>query len=291
MVFCYSETCREVDEAVEMILFTVQELLEITGGTLLSPLPSGSRDVGIRRLCTDSRLTRVGDLYIALLGEQFDGHQFVTQALEAGAGGALIQSDQWPRVEQALGATECDRDQAHDDPRLMIGVTDPLRALQDLAAYHRHRFDLPLVVMTGSNGKTTSKEMTAQVLGQRWKTLKTEGNLNNRIGVPKTLLRLTSATQAAVIEMGVDQQHQTTRLCEIASPTIGVITNIGPDHLEFFGSLEGSAQAKAELVDWMPDEGAMVLNADDSYFEELASRASCRVVSFGLTCQGGHPGR
>lgn len=125
--------------------------------------------------------------------------------------------------------------------------------------------------------------MVAQVVAQRWKTLKTEGNLNNRIGVPQTLFQLAPRHQAAVIEMGVDQQGQTARLCEIARPTIGVITNIGPDHLEFFGSMEGSAQAKAELLDHLPQDGAVVLNADDEYFDYLAARAQCRVVAFGVS--------
>jgi UDP-N-acetylmuramoyl-tripeptide--D-alanyl-D-alanine ligase len=125
--------------------------------------------------------------------------------------------------------------------------------------------------------------MVAAVLAQRWRTLKTEGNLNNRIGVPQTLFQLTSRHQAAVIEMGVDQEGQTTRLCEIVRPTVGVITNIGPDHLEFFGSMEGSAQAKAELLDLLPADGAVALNADDQYFDYLAARARCRVVSFGMS--------
>ena len=140
-----------------------------------------------------------------------------------------------------------------------------------------------MVAVTGSNGKTTTKDMVASVLMQRSPTLKTEGNFNNRIGGPSTLFRLTARHQAAVIEMGVDHRGQTTRLCEIARPTIGIITNIGPDHLEFFGSMEGSAQAKAELLDMLPAKGTAVLNADDPYFDYLAARAQCRVISFGFS--------
>jgi UDP-N-acetylmuramoyl-tripeptide--D-alanyl-D-alanine ligase len=121
------------------------------------------------------------------------------------------------------------------------------------------------------------------VLAERGAVLKTEGNLNNRIGVPQTLLGLTRRHRAAVIEMGVDQRGQTARLCEIARPTVGLITNIGPDHLEFFGTIEASAQAKGELLDHLPSDGVVVLNADDAYFDYLASRAGCRVVSFGLS--------
>jgi UDP-N-acetylmuramoyl-tripeptide--D-alanyl-D-alanine ligase len=163
----------------------------------------------------------------------------------------------------------------------VLKVEDTVRAYQQLAAHHRLRFDIPIVAVTGSNGKTTTKEMVAAVLAERGTVLKTAGNLNNRIGVPRTLLELTPEHQAAVIEMGVDQLGQTSRLCEIVRPTIGVITNIGPDHLEWFGTLEASAQAKAELLDHLHPDDTAVLNADDAYFDYLAARARCRVVSFG----------
>ncbi|MDH4305795.1 MAG: UDP-N-acetylmuramoyl-tripeptide--D-alanyl-D-alanine ligase, partial [Nitrospira sp.] len=144
---------------------------------------------------------------------------------------------------------------------------------------------IPVVAVTGSNGKTTTKEMVASVMAHRWRVLKTEGNLNNRLGVPQTLFRLQRQHQGAVIEMGVDNVGQTTRLCEIANPTIGIITNIGPDHLEFFGSMDVSAQAKAELLAALPGNGTAILNADDSYYAYLAGRARCRVVSFGLSAK------
>ncbi|HEX6727374.1 MAG TPA: UDP-N-acetylmuramoyl-tripeptide--D-alanyl-D-alanine ligase, partial [Nitrospira sp.] len=142
---------------------------------------------------------------------------------------------------------------------------------------------IPVVAVTGSNGKTTTKEMVASVMAHRWKILKTEGNLNNRVGVPQTVLRLNNRHKGAVIEMGVDNLGQTARLCEIAQPTIGIITNIGPDHLEFFGTMEVSAQAKAELLDFLPPDGTAILNADDPYYDYLAARARCRVVSFGFS--------
>jgi UDP-N-acetylmuramoyl-tripeptide--D-alanyl-D-alanine ligase len=168
---------------------------------------------------------------------------------------------------------------------VILGVPDPLYAYQQLAAYVRNRFHIPVVAVTGSNGKTTTKEMVASVMAHRWKILKTEGNFNNRLGVPQTMFRLNAKHQGAVIEMGVDNVGQTTRLCEIADPTIGIITNIGPDHLEFFGSMDVSAQAKAELLDCLPKNGTAILNADDSYYEYLAARARCRVVSFGLSAK------
>jgi UDP-N-acetylmuramoyl-tripeptide--D-alanyl-D-alanine ligase len=152
-----------------------------------------------------------------------------------------------------------------------------------LAAYHRSRFSIQVVAVTGSNGKTTTKEMVADVLAQRWAVLRTEGNRNNRIGVPQTLLRLAPRHKAAVVEMGVDHVGQTAYLAALVRPTIGLITNVGPDHLEFFGSLEVSAEAKGELLDCLPPEGTAVLNADDPYFSYLAARARCRVLSFGLS--------
>lgn len=167
----------------------------------------------------------------------------------------------------------------------MVRVQDPLTAFQDLAGYHRRRFAIPVIAVTGSNGKTTTKEMVAKVLQEKWRVLSTKGNFNNSIGLPHTLLRLHAGHQAAVIEMGVDQEGQTTRLCQISSPTIGVITNIGPDHLEYFGSLERSARSKAELLACLPHEGTIVLNADDPYFPWLKKQATCSVVSFGFSAK------
>jgi UDP-N-acetylmuramoyl-tripeptide--D-alanyl-D-alanine ligase len=254
-------------------LFTVEEVLEITSGHRLSGTERRARAPGIRRLCTDSREVRAGDLFIALQGERFDGHEFVPDALRRHAVGAVVQSQyRLPRDKPGRGPAP-----------LLIGVGDPLTAFQQLASHHRSRFGIPVVAVTGSNGKTTTKDMVAAVLAERWRTLKTEGNLNNRIGVPMTLLRLMPRHEAAVIEMGVDAKGQTARLCETARPTVGIITNIGPDHLEFFGTLDASADAKGELLDHLPEDGAAVLNADDAYFTYLASRARCRVVSFGFS--------
>jgi UDP-N-acetylmuramoyl-tripeptide--D-alanyl-D-alanine ligase len=211
-----------------------------------------------------------------LQGDRFDGHDFVATALSRGAMGAIVLDSY-----DVSGLTL-----KHGSKRpqpLVLGVSNPLHAYQQLAAYHRSRFEIPLVAVTGSNGKTTTKEMVANVMAHRWRILKTEGNLNNRVGVPQTLLRLNDRHKGAVIEMGVDNLGQTARLCEIARPTIGIITNIGPDHLEFFGTMEASAQAKAELLDFLPSDGTAILNADDSYYDYLAARARCRVMSFGLS--------
>jgi UDP-N-acetylmuramoyl-tripeptide--D-alanyl-D-alanine ligase len=257
-----------------MALFTVEELREVISVRVLAGEASPSAKRRIRHISTDSRSIRRGDLFVALQGERFDGHEFVPAVLAKGAVGAIVHDEY--RVPP--GSLRSGRSSP-----FIFGVRDPLFAYQQLAMHHRSRFAIPVIAVTGSNGKTTTKEMVAAVLAQRWRTLKTEGNYNNRIGVPHTLFRLTARHQAAVIEMGVDAQGQTTRLCEIVRPTLGIITNIGPDHLEFFGSMEGSAQAKAELLDLLPADGTAILNADDTYFDYLAARVRCRVLSFGLS--------
>jgi UDP-N-acetylmuramoyl-tripeptide--D-alanyl-D-alanine ligase len=256
-----------------MALFTLEEILEVVSGKLLAGEAPQALKRKVRRVLSDSRIVRSGDLFVAFEGDRFDGHTFVPNVLGLAAAAMVKEMYRLPSVSKL-----------RTEP-VLIGVKDTLLAYQQLATHHRNRFQIPLVAITGSNGKTTTKEMTAAVLAQRWRTLKTEGNLNNRIGVPQTLFLLTPRHEAAVIEMGVDQEGQTTRLCEIARPTVGLITNIGPDHLEFFGSMEGSAQAKAELLDQLPAEGAVALNADDQYFDYLAARARCRVVSFGVSAK------
>ena len=250
-----------------MALFTGTEVSAIVGGTVRAG-SAGLARARILRVHTDSRSVKKGDLFVALPGERFDAHEFVPAAVAAGAAAVIVRADYTPPPALA-GA-------------LLFGVADPLRAYQQLAAAYRARFTLPVVAVTGSNGKTTTKEMVASVLAARRRTLKTEGNLNNRIGVAQTLFRLNPRYEAAVIEMGVDDMGQTTRLCEIARPTLGLITNIGPDHLEFFKTMDRSAESKAELLAELPADGAAILNADDRYFGLFKKRARGRVVSFGL---------
>ena len=261
-----------------MTLFSVEEVREVIGGRVLSGDRADWIKQRVRRICLDTRSLRPGDLFVAIRGERFDGHDFVKTALVQGAVGAIVLDSY--DVSLCAGKLLSKRIRP-----VILGVPDPLYAYQQLAAYFRRRFTVPVVAVTGSNGKTTTKEMVASVMAHRWKILKTEGNLNNQLGVPQTLFRLQGRHQGAVIEMGVDNIGQTTRLCEIAAPTIGIITNIGSDHLEFFGSMDVSAQAKAELLDCLPDNGTAILNADDSYYDYLSGRARCRVVSFGLSAK------
>ena len=255
-----------------MATFEVDEVLTATQGTLFAQGKSRGR---FRRVQTDSRAVKPGDLFVALKGLNFDGHEFIETAWQLGATGVVVE-------EAWVGKTLKGRKKSNMNSLAVVRVNDTLRAYQDLAGFHRARFSIPVIAITGSNGKTTTKEMVSRVLATRWRVLQTQGNFNNAIGVPQTLLRLHSGHQAAVIEMGVDQVGQTTRLCDMTRPTLGVVTNVGPDHLEFYGTMVRSASSKAELFPWLPNDGAAILNADDRYFHQFLKKPRCRVFSFGL---------
>ncbi len=247
-------------------------MLAATQGTLLSQGKPCRRFRGVQ---TDSRAIKPGDLFFALQGPKFDGHDFIRKAWEQGAIGVVVQE---PPANKVLKSV---RQQKHNPP-VIVQVKNTLQAYQDLASFHRARFSIPVIAITGSNGKTTTKEMVSRILRTRWNVLQTQANFNNAIGVPKTLLGLHAGHQAAVVEMGVDQVGQTTRLCEIARPALGVVTNVGPDHLEFYRTMARSAASKAELFPWLPSDGAAILNADDRYFKQFSKKAHCQVYSFGL---------
>ena len=184
-----------------MGLFTVEELREVISVKVLAGPDTVSGKRRIRQISTDSRSVRRGDLFVALRGDRFDGHEFVPAVLAQGAAGAIVHDEyRLPARSAAVRRIE------GPSAPFLFGVRDPLFAYQQLATHYRSRFTIPMVAVTGSNGKTTTKDMVAAVLAQRWSVLKTEGNFNNRIGVPSTLFRLTARHQAAIIEMGVDQQ-------------------------------------------------------------------------------------
>jgi UDP-N-acetylmuramoyl-tripeptide--D-alanyl-D-alanine ligase len=220
----------------------------------------------------DSRSIKNGDIFIAIRGEQFDGHNFVSNAVEAGAA-ALIIERRWAEANSAMMVSMY-------IPRLV--VEDTLQALGSLANIHRRKFDIPVIAIGGSNGKTTTKEMIRSVLNKKFSLLCTEGNLNNHIGVPQTLFRLEKKHKVAVVEVGMNHPGEINYLCSILEPTHGLITNIGREHLEFLGSVEDVAKAEGELFDWLRiHRGICFVNADDIYINRMSKKLR-RASSYGL---------
>ncbi|MBI3605441.1 MAG: UDP-N-acetylmuramoyl-tripeptide--D-alanyl-D-alanine ligase [Nitrospirae bacterium] len=241
--------------------WTVGEIVKITRGRLIQ----GNPDTIVKRFSTDSRKIEPEAFFIPLRGDRFDGHQFIDQACQNGASGSF-KARSSPVVS----------------PGICIEVDDPLTALQEIAGEVRKHFKGPVVAITGSNGKTTTKEMLNAILAKKNKLLKSEGNFNNHIGLPLTLLGLTPSDRIILLEMGINHPGELRRLCEIARPTVGVITNIGETHLEGLGSIEGVAQAKGELLDFL-GEGTAVLNQDSPFYTTLKTRQKGKRVSFGLS--------
>ncbi len=241
-----------------MMALQLSRAAEVLDGELQGP------DVRFQGVSTDSRSLEPGNLFVALVGERFDGHEYLAQAAGRGAAAAAV----------------C-REVPAELP--LVRVADTRRALGRLAAFWRRRFEIPLVAVTGSNGKTTVKEMTAAILGAGREVLATRGNLNNDIGVPLTLFRLDERHRSAVIEMGANHPGEIAWLTTIAAPTVAVITNAGPAHLEGFGSLEGVAEAKGEIYSGLRPGGTAVVNADDAFADLWRGLAAPRdVLTFGL---------
>ena len=222
-------------------------------------------------IVTDTRKIVPGALFVALKGERFNGEDFAAQAIEQGAAGVLVGS-QFQQTDDEFGAT------------VIKAVTDTQLAYQQMAAFWRRRFDIPVIAITGSNGKTTTKDMTAAVLSARFPVLKTQGNFNNEIGMPYTLLQLNDMHRAAVVEIGMRGLGQIASLAPFAAPEIGIVTNVGETHIELLGSIENIAKAKAELVEAIPAGGTVILNNDNPYTAAMKDKAreGVRVVTFGI---------
>lgn len=210
-----------------------------------------------RTICTDTRNIIEGCLFFALKGENFDANTFAAQALKDGAAYAIIDN----ALYQA-------------DSRFIL-VEDVLQTLQELAKYHRKKLNIPVIGLTGSNGKTTTKELINAVLSEKYKTFATKGNLNNHIGVPLSLLSITDEVEIAVIEMGANHQKEIEMLCEIAQPTHGLITNVGMAHLDGFGGFEGVKKGKAELYAYLKQHNGLVfINKNNAYLLEMSNTAN-----------------
>lgn len=247
-----------------MASFTIDEILQAVSGNLLH---KGTAD-SVSGISIDTRTIAKGDAFIALRGENFDGHSFLQTACINGAS-ALIISD-----KSEISAVSPDVS--------VILVNDTKEALKGLAHFHRMRFSIPVIGVTGSNGKTTTKDMLASILGRKYKVCATKKNFNNEIGLSLTLLSLESDTDVCVVEMGMRGLGQITELTDIAVPTMGIVTNVGTSHIGILGSRENIAKAKKELIDALPADGTAILNGDDPLVSRMGEGFSGRIVRYGL---------
>ncbi len=215
----------------------------------------------------DSRIIKKGDIFIAIKGRRFDGHDFAEEAFKKGAKFAIVSRE--PKKLRS------------NYKKHLIIVKDTVKTLGDIAASHRAKFNIPVIAVTGTNGKTTAKDMVAHVLSSRYNVLKNETSKNNYIGLPLTLLKLERKHDVAVLEMGMSRFGEIDRLSKIAKPRIGVITNIGPAHMEFLGTLKNIFIAKAELLKRLREKGLAILNKDDRYLRSIKN-LKCRKIYFGI---------
>ncbi len=246
-------------------LFTAGEIAEAVAGVL-----TGSPETRLAAVATDTRKIVPGALFVALKGENFDGADYAGKAVEKGAAAVLV-------------SRECLEEKTAGLP-VVIRAADTLAAYQAIARAYRRYFAGPVLAVTGSNGKTSTKDLTACVLDSTLNTLKTQGNFNNEIGLPLTLLQLDMEHDAAVVEMGMRGLGQIAQLAAVAEPVIGIVTNVGETHMELLGSLENIARAKGELVESLPDKGVAVLNGDDKFVAAMAgkARSGVRVITYGI---------
>jgi len=229
---------------------------------------SGDGNALIERISTDSRTIKRGELFVALRGENFDGHNFVESVAKTGAAGAIVDLIWTGKIPANF---------------TLIQVEDTLRAYQNLAAHYRKSLPLTVLAITGSNGKTSTKDFAAAVLARRFRVTKTQGNFNNHVGLPRTMLEATSQDEVAVWEIGMNHRGEVAMLAKLAAPDTAIITNIGVAHIEFMGSREAIAAEKGALAQAIGAEGTVILNADDPFSEGIAARTSAKVIFAGTT--------
>jgi UDP-N-acetylmuramoyl-tripeptide--D-alanyl-D-alanine ligase len=229
-------------------------------------LESGNGEVSVDKISTDSRTLKRGELFVALRGENFDGHKFVESAAKAGAAGAIVDLG-WKGKVSAKFA--------------VIRAKDTLVAYQNLAANYRRSLPLKVLAITGSNGKTSTKDFAASALAKKFRVTKTQGNFNNHVGLPQTILEATSEDEVAVWEIGMNHPGEVGLLAKIASPDAAIITNVGIAHIEFMGSRQAIAEEKGALAEAIGPQGTVILNGDDAFSKDIATRARARVVFAG----------
>src|SRR5437016_4899564 len=247
-----------------MNFLTLSQIAQFAGGSL----SAGDARVVIKKVSTDARTLKPGELFVALRGKNFDGHNLIESAAKAGATGAIVEST-WNRKISNNFA--------------LIQTKDTLQAYQQLAANYRKSLTLSVVAITGSNGKTSTKDFTAAVLARRFRVTKTEGNFNNHVGLPRTMLEATSQDEVAVWEIGMNHPGEVAALAQLAAPDVAIITNIGVAHIEFMGSREKIAEEKGALAEAVGANGRVILNADDSFTKTIAARARGKVILAGIT--------
>lgn len=258
-----------------MAVITLEDLEKI--GSLIGRSSETFGGIANPQVTIDSRSITGGEIFFALKGEKTDGHLYVKAAFEKGAALAVVSREWFSEQKEAISA------QPFID-KLLLVVSDPLKALQKLATVYRQKFSFPVIGIAGSNGKTTTKEMSAAVLGKAYNTVATAGNFNNHIGVPLTLFRLRDETEVAVVEMGINHHGEMMELCAIAEPTHGLITNIGHEHLEFLSSPKEVAEAEAELFRYLSETGgSLFINSDDKLLATEVPDAATK-IRYGIDC-------
>ena len=251
-----------------MIKGKAKDCLGVVGGKLLK----GSAAKAFRGVSINSRTIKKEELFVCIQGENFDGHNFLGEAINKGAAGIILSDPVHLSGNMISGGNS----------PFVIQSQNTLRALQDLAGYQRTRFPFQVVAVTGTNGKSTTKEMIASIIETKYKTLKTQGNLNNHIGLPLTLLARKPEHEVGVLEMGMSAAGEIKRLAEIAKPDIGVITNISVGHLDQLKTIKDVQAAKGELFDAITEEGTAIVNADDPLVLELAKSLRVKKITYGI---------
>lgn len=248
----------------------VKNLLDATKGTLLC----GKEDLPVERICINSKETQVGDLFVPLIGEKVDAHRFIKMALEAGANVSLTSEHDEAGAKELLG-------ELWDSGKVLIRVDDTKKALQQIGSYYRKRLSLPLVGVTGSVGKTTTREMIAAALSGGFQVFKTPGNHNSQIGVPITMTEISSQDEIGVIELGMSEPGELTIIAQIAQINMAVITNIGITHIEQLGSQENIYKEKMTIQDGLKEGGILFLNGDDPMLKVSHAKAGCETIYYG----------
>jgi len=248
--------------------FSLQEILKAIQGRLINLSEDKRIFIHPSEICTDTRTIKKGDFFVALKGKKFDGNDFVLDAYKKGARAAIVNRPSLPLPDNFF----------------VVQVNDTLKALQEIAKFYRERLSLPLIAITGSNGKTTVKELVAHILSGRYLIGKSFGNFNNQVGVPLSILKISPRHQAGVLELGMNQPGEIRMLSRIVQPNIGVITNVQRSHLGFFGSVKKIAQAKAEIIPFLNRDrnNYLVLNQDSPWVNFFQKQAICKIITFGI---------